>query len=47
MENPFNKEEKKTTGASQQTFTISGEVSNAGDLQLATYPKQAAYKMYL
>ena len=30
MENPSNNGGEKTTGASQQYFTISGEVTNAG-----------------
>ena len=44
VENPSNNGGEKTTGASQQYFTISGEVTNAVGLQYVAYPKTAAYK---
>ena len=40
VENPSNNGGEKTTGASQQYFTISGEVTNAEDLHNATYPNR-------
>jgi len=37
VENPSNNGGEKTTGASQQYFTISGEVTNAVGLQCVAF----------
>ena len=46
VENPSNKEEK-ITGASQQYFTISGEVTNALGFTICSVSRATAYKSYL
>ena len=47
MEKLFQGRREKTTGTAQQIFTISGEVTNVGDLQLFSYPKTTAYMKYI
>ena len=47
IENLSNNGEEKITGARQQYLIIPGESTNTEDLQRTTYPKSAAYKMYI
>ena len=47
MENPSKEEGKKTTGTSQQIFTISGEVTNVGDLQLFLSQDDGLREVYI